>query len=238
MNAAQHQEDKYHLPYHWFPEDRLPKFSRQEKQRIVFDMIRRGTRHPVRDYLDVGCGDGRWTTDVHRFLEGCQAGVRGHGVDISSRAIGFARLISPHLDFEDFDGRHLPFEDASFDLATSIEVIEHIEDDSETLHLQEIRRVLRPGGLLVLTTPNHLLPMPPHHLRHYTVERLNELCHSCGLDVIDVRGQTRPLASRWGMLRKHMNRFPFLWMAWRRAMRETTPEEALNLLVVGRRNGR
>jgi len=229
--AARHQEDKYRLPYHWFPEDRLPRFTRQEKQRIVFDMIHQGVREPVRRYLDVGCGDGRWTFDVHAFLG---AGVEARGIDVSERAVGFARLISPHVDFHVFAGRELPFEDHTFDLVTSIEVIEHIEDDGEALHLTEIRRVLGPGGLLVLTTPSRLLPMPPHHVRHYSVERLRELLASCGFEVVSIRGQTRPLASRWAMLRKVMNRFPFLWMPWRLAVCETAPEKALNLLVAAR----
>lgn len=227
---AQHQEDKYRLPYHWFPEDRLPRHTRQEKERILRALIERHAPS-VRRYLDVGCGDGRWTSDLLQCLG---ADVEACGTDISERAIAFARLISPQVDFEVFDGQRLPFADQSFDLVTSIEVIEHIEAEEEALHLRETKRVLRPGGLLVLTTPSQLLPLPPHHLRHYTIERLTGLLQECGFEVCEVRGQMTPAWSRFSRWRKIMNRFPFLWMPWRRTVRETVPERALDLLVAAR----
>lgn len=231
-SAAKLQEDKYRLPYHWFPEDRLPRFTREEKTRILLELIDGHAPRPTRRYLDVGCGDGRWTTDLTHQLG---KGTTATGIDISARAVGFARLISPHIDYQVFDGSHLPFPDRSFDLATSIEVIEHIDDEGELRHLEEIGRVLRPGGLLVLTTPSRLLPMPPHHLRHYTIERLTEILEAAGFEVADIRGQMRPAWSRFAKLRKIMNRFPFLWMPWRRTVRETSPGQALDLLVAARR---
>ncbi|MDA8016072.1 MAG: glycosyltransferase [Thermoanaerobaculia bacterium] len=237
--ATQAQEDKYFLPYHWFPEKRLPKYTRLEKQRIVFAMIQEAAREPIRRYLDLGCGDGRWTSDVHRFLrrDSVARDVESCGIDISERAIGFARLISPHIEFLDFGGGELPFADDSFDLATSIEVIEHIDSEHEALHLTEACRVLRPGGVLVLTTPSELLPMPPQHLRHYTVDGLSDLIRSCGFEVIAVRGQSSPWASRFKKLRKTMNRAPFIWKPWLPLMRERPPERATNLLIAARKPG-
>ena len=48
----------------------------------------------------------------------------------------------------------LPFPDGTFDLVTSLDVIEHVEDDGAAL--EEMRRVLKPGGLLLLTVPAHM----------------------------------------------------------------------------------
>ncbi len=56
------------------------------------------------------------------------------------------------------DVRHLPFEDSSYDKVLSISTIEHIDDDALALH--EMLRVLKPGGLLLLTTELGLVSKP------------------------------------------------------------------------------
>ncbi|MFN7012758.1 MAG: class I SAM-dependent methyltransferase, partial [Bacteroidia bacterium] len=62
-----------------------------------------------------------------------------------------------------------------FDKAISFQVIEHIEDD--LLFLAEIQRVLKPGGQLILTTPNIKMSLTrnPWHVREYTLEELKTL---------------------------------------------------------------
>lgn len=72
-------------------------------------------------------------------------------------------------------GEQLPFQNETFDAVLLIEVIEHIVPDRETI--MEIKRVLRRGGVLVLTTPNgDTFPRPTkHHVRHYTPEGLRRL---------------------------------------------------------------
>lgn len=72
-------------------------------------------------------------------------------------------------------GEHLPFHSVSFDAVLLIEVIEHIEMYRELI--KEIQRVLRPGGVLVLTTPNgDTFPQPAqHHVRHYNPAALKKL---------------------------------------------------------------
>lgn len=72
-------------------------------------------------------------------------------------------------------GTALPFADASFDLAVSNHVIEHLDDAA--LHLRELARVLRPGGLAYLATPNRLWPFEVHYglwLLHWLPEPLFE----------------------------------------------------------------
>lgn len=72
-------------------------------------------------------------------------------------------------------GEAMPFPDECFDTILMIEVIEHVEGDQQAL--REIRRVLKPGGVLVMTTPNGAtFPEPAqYHLRHYTPSGLREL---------------------------------------------------------------
>jgi len=92
--------------------------------------------------LDAPCGDGALAAALR------QAGYDAHGVDINSSGVG--RLGSAYHDV-DLNSR-LPFADAVFDAALSIEGIEHLED--RFAYLRELHRVLKPQGTLILTTPN------------------------------------------------------------------------------------
>jgi 2-polyprenyl-3-methyl-5-hydroxy-6-metoxy-1,4-benzoquinol methylase len=68
-----------------------------------------------------------------------------------------------------------PFEDESFDVVVSFQVIEHIEDDA--LFVSELARVLKPDGIAIVTTPNILMSLTrnPWHVREYTIEQLETL---------------------------------------------------------------
>jgi len=98
--------------------------------------------------LDLGSGDGAFTAVL------AEAGAHPVGVEIAEAALARARSRNPELDFRfaPIDGP-LPLEDNSFDLVWSSEVIEHVADTARWL--SEVRRVLAPGGRLLLTTPAH-----------------------------------------------------------------------------------
>jgi methionine biosynthesis protein MetW len=96
--------------------------------------------------LDVGCGDG-----ALRLLVGDK--VRRHvGVDGALAALGKAAAQGVSVQRADLDAAHLPYRDAAFDVVTCLDVLEHVLDPRHLL--RELARVLRPGGVLVLTTPN------------------------------------------------------------------------------------
>lgn len=85
----------------------------------------------------------------------------------------------PNVTFRRASVPPLAFPDESFDCVISFQVIEHIRRDKE--FVREIHRVLRPGGQLVLTTPNAPMSLTrnPWHVREYTAEQLAALLGSC-----------------------------------------------------------
>ena len=95
---------------------------------------------PTPALLDMGCGEGFFL----RSLAG-EGEVEAHGIDISAEAIDLAASCSPGVTFVVANAdRGLPYADASFDVVTSITARRHPE---------EMRRVLRPGGLVLIVVP-------------------------------------------------------------------------------------
>lgn len=105
------------------------------------------------------------------------------GIDLPSEfnaTLGFSlpslgQFIQEHRLAVFGNGEHLPFKPGTFDVVLMIEVIEHIERDREALI--EIHNVLKPGGILIVTTPNgETFPVPSkYHVRHYTPSNLKTL---------------------------------------------------------------
>jgi 2-polyprenyl-3-methyl-5-hydroxy-6-metoxy-1,4-benzoquinol methylase len=147
--------------------------------------------------LDVGCGEGYFTAQMQ------QAGAVALGVDVSEEALRRARSRHPQLQLRALgESETWPFADASFDLVWAGEVIEHVADTARWL--SEVRRVLRPRGELVLSTPAHgrvgLLALAlsgrrfdrhfdplSDHLRFYSARSLRRLLDDFGFDDIAVR---------------------------------------------------
>jgi SAM-dependent methyltransferase len=98
--------------------------------------------------LDIACGVGYGSAELARVA----ASV--HGIDISDDAVAEAlrRYAASNLHFLAAPAQQLPFPDSSFDLIVAFEVIEHLEDWPRLL--TEARRLLAPGGQLIVSTPN------------------------------------------------------------------------------------
>jgi SAM-dependent methyltransferase len=124
-----------------------------------------------REVLDAGCGTG-YGSDIL-----AAAGARRVvGIDVSEEAIAEARLRSEEDPVELMVAslHELPFAEDSFDLAVCFEVIEHIDRRDQAL--LELRRVLRPGGVLAISSPNRGVYPPgnPHHVHEYRATEFRE----------------------------------------------------------------
>jgi 2-polyprenyl-3-methyl-5-hydroxy-6-metoxy-1,4-benzoquinol methylase len=134
--------------------------------------------------LDVGCNNGYGTVII------AQQSRMTVGVDVSPSAIESAQRHNAreNIEYRVIDGLRLPFDDGFFDLVTSFQVIEHISNTAR--YLAEIRRVLKPGGTALLTTPNAHIRLEPgmkpwneFHVREYTADELRELLQQTFNDV-------------------------------------------------------
>lgn len=126
--------------------------------------------------LDLGCNNG-YGTDI--LSKRC---TRIVGVDVSPTAVATAKskYQSKTVSFQQIDGQTLPFNEDSFDVITSFQVIEHLPDYDG--YFSEIRRVLRPEGVLLLTTPNACIRVLPgakpwnrFHVREFRPDELASL---------------------------------------------------------------
>lgn len=133
-------------------------------------------RPPV--ILDVGCGTGANLEMLAQFGD-------AEGVDVSEDALAFCRargLTRVTLGAAE----RLPYADASFDLVTALDVVEHLDDDATGL--REMRRVLRPGGRALLFVPAFMWLWGvqddvSHHRRRYTLPQLKERVREAGFEI-------------------------------------------------------
>jgi ubiquinone/menaquinone biosynthesis C-methylase UbiE len=152
--------------------------------------------------LDLGCGDGRLTAKL-------RAGAIT-AADVSAVALrrSEGRLSGAEIALVEPDAP-LPFVDGEFELVLVAETIEHVRDVQ--LFLSEVRRVLRPGGGLAITTPAHSRwtalrlalagfetgfdPLSPH-LRFFTRRSLARLLEAMGFDVTSIKRRSGTLLAR------------------------------------------
>ncbi len=152
---------------------------------------------PVR-VLDVGCGEGHFAAALTR------AALEVVAIDVAVEPLRRALERHPELDARLVESEApLPFEDSSFDVVWAGETIEHVTDTSQWL--SELRRVLRSGGTLLLSTPDHgplsrlwlalsrsafeaRFDPRSDHLRFYTRRTLAVLLADFGFEDVAVRG--------------------------------------------------
>jgi 2-polyprenyl-3-methyl-5-hydroxy-6-metoxy-1,4-benzoquinol methylase len=175
------------------------------RRRFLLEHIQEGER-----VLDVGCSEGSFAAEL------ASAGAEVVGIDIAAEPLRRARVRHPELDLRQVSPEEAwPLADASFDAVWAGEVIEHVADTAGWL--SEVRRVLRSGGALLLSTPDHgrlqmlwwaFAPRAfeahfnprADHLRFYTRRTLTDLLEDFGFHDVELRGAGGPPGARRRLL--------------------------------------
>lgn len=138
----------------------------------LFEKISEKVR-PSSSILDIGCGPGVLLNKLQVELK-CEC----FGLDISTVAIELLK----GMNISGVVARlpEIPFKDSSFDTVIATEVLEHLENPSETLN--QMKRVAKPGGLLICSVPNESMTKEEcdEHLHDFTSESLTNLVKELG----------------------------------------------------------
>lgn len=152
------------------------------RRHIFLRMLERYLPAPAagqeRCILDLGCGTGTMLGYLSRYGE-------AQGVDADDAAVEFCQERGI-WNVRQASSLPLPFDDATFDLITAFDVLEHIEDDWGTL--RELHRIMRPGGLLMMSVPAYpqlwgAQDEISHHKRRYVARQMRERVRTAGFDV-------------------------------------------------------
>jgi SAM-dependent methyltransferase len=140
-----------------------------------------------REVLEAGCGEGYGADLI--------AGVarRVVAVDYDQAAVAHVRSRYRRVEVMQANLADLPLPDASVDVVVNFQVIEHLWDQAQ--FVAECARVLRPSGLLMVSTPNRITfspgrdtPINPFHTRELNAEELTQLLAGAGFSQVSISG--------------------------------------------------
>lgn len=148
------------------------------RRRLALKLLQKHTKEPDPEVLDLGCGTGVVLRDLASW-------ARPTGLDMSDLALGFCRRRSLSRLIRG-DGAKLPLQDGQFNAVVGLDIFEHIEDHRAAF--ADAYRVLRPGGILVLSVPAFRSLWGPHdialmHHRRYRVSEIRHLLEDAGFTV-------------------------------------------------------
>ncbi|WP_216898935.1 class I SAM-dependent methyltransferase [Nocardia alni] len=152
--------------------------------------------------LEAGSGEGYGANMI--------AGVAARviGLDYDASAVEHVRAVYPRVEMLQGNLAELPLEDGSVDVVVNFQVIEHLWDQGQ--FVRECLRVLRPGGELLISTPNRITfspgrdtPLNPFHTRELNADELSELLVEAGFRVAVMTGvhhgpELVALDAKWG----------------------------------------
>jgi len=138
--------------------------------------------------LDVGCWTGQFEQLAYKSAKKMVA------IDPNPEAISFAKKKLPDVKFIVARADKLPFSSSYFDSVFILDVLEHVPTGSEQEVLRQIHNVIKPGGILILSTPNkHLLSIlldPAYFLighRHYSMKEISKILNETGFKIKKIR---------------------------------------------------
>jgi len=149
------------------------------RRQLALNLLKKHSRSSRPAVLDLGCGTGVVLRELNRW-------AMPTGVDMSSLALGYCRQRSIQRLIQG-DGAKLPLADGQMDAIIGLDIFEHIEDDVAAF--AEAYRVLKPGGILVLSVPAFKSLWGPHdvalmHFRRYRTSEVTTRLEEAGFQVV------------------------------------------------------
>jgi SAM-dependent methyltransferase len=139
------------------------------------------------DVLEAGCGEGYGADLIARVAR------RVIALDYDETTVAHVRAHYPRVEVMQGNLAQLPLADASVDVVVNFQVIEHLWD--QTQFVRECARVLRPSGLLMVSTPNRITfspgrdaPINPFHTRELNADELSQLLADGGFTSVAMSG--------------------------------------------------
>ncbi|MFW6210440.1 MAG: class I SAM-dependent methyltransferase [Patescibacteria group bacterium] len=172
LNETQRlQEASYDFPYHWAIDPDTTKgrlyFGYLHLAISLSKQLKHKDPSTLR-ILDAGCGDARFLKELQE-----RGDYELHGSDYSEQAIAFARLLLPHVSFSTNDlTQETQYPADHFDVIFLIETLEHIIPEEIPNLMRELKRILKPGGELIITVPSINRPLAKKHFQHFSAESL------------------------------------------------------------------
>lgn len=176
------QDSQYLFPYHYIPFfDRRGSARRYRTFGWTYEYLCY-LKHVTeiinelkpKSILDAGCGDGRLFSLLEVDVDRCV------GVDLSEKAIRFARAFNPKAEFLVKDIKDI---DETFEVVTAIEVIEHIPDDKVMSFIKAMEEKTKPEGHVIISVPTKVVPVLKKHYRHYDIELFNQQLEASGANL-------------------------------------------------------
>ena len=165
-------------------------FIRVKADELVASCNRQLGTLEQRSILDVGCGVGLMSRYVGEHFGEL------HGVDIAPGVVERAAENFPRGKFQLYDGKNIPFDDQSFDVAFTVCVLHHVPPAQWASLVTEMARVLKPGGLLYIFEHNPYNPLTRRAVNHCPFDadatllsrsRSTALVRSAGLETAEAR---------------------------------------------------
>ena len=133
-------------------------------------------------FLEVGCGNGFVLSGIANAYPGAEL----HGSEIFTAGLAFAAIRQPAIDFLQMDCRCIPFVE-EFDSMGAFDVVEHIEEDEQVL--RQMQGALKPGGIILLTVPQHAWLWSPVddyacHIRRYSAKEIHAKVEDAGFEIL------------------------------------------------------
>lgn len=175
------------VAYHRISERQAIYWWHRARRELATALIRKWSVGPVARCIDLGCGPGGNAPVFEPFAPELNVGF-----DLSPLALQLARSVRPEAPLVQGDlSRPLPFADSSFDAATIFNVLYHSWVVDHTQVLAEAGRILRPGGLLVLTEPafdilRRGVDEVGMGVRRFRLSDIEESAGQAGLEVVQV----------------------------------------------------